>query len=376
MKHTTIILIDEPIKYDLRVQKIVKEYNNPLIINCADIYTKPYTLQKTVTLNIFNIFKSFIFAPINFYKLTRNHKLQLPFLISGFKTSMTMNLNSLKVFHFIKDKYNLNNIELIYANDLFCGLIGVHISKHIKCALTYNAHEVEFHRNRKNSFVRTNFDIYLEKKVIRTANKIIVVNKKIEELYINLYDISTTKLFVIDNNHFIPHIKYALNTFDSQNISIMIVYIGSAINNRKLDSLADESKKFNVDVSTFFLADIPKFTLTSNWLLGKKDYLKDFLTLVSNKRCIMWCCTENICLSYQLSLPNKFFQAIAIGIPIIAYKETYLSQIVQKYELGYIYDDTNFNTIKNNLNNTEKYYKLMRSVYKFQKKLFTEGIIL
>ena len=37
-------------------------------------------------------------------------------------------------------------------------------------------------------------------------------------------------------------------------------------------------------------------------------------------------------------MPNKFFQAMALGIPIIASKETYLGQLVEKYEIGLIHD--------------------------------------
>ena len=50
----------------------------------------------------------------------------------------------------------------------------------------------------------------------------------------------------------------------------------------------------------------------------------------------MWASTENICLSYRLSLGNKFFQAMALGIPLLL-QETYLADIVIKYKLGYVY---------------------------------------
>ncbi len=57
----------------------------------------------------------------------------------------------------------------------------------------------------------------------------------------------------------------------------------------------------------------------------------------------MWCCLNAQALSYKLALPNKFFQALAVGIPVIASSGTYLADLVNRYELGFVvHDGTDF----------------------------------
>ena len=38
--------------------------------------------------------------------------------------------------------------------------------------------------------------------------------------------------------------------------------------------------------------------------------------------------------SYRYALPNKFFQAQALGCPIIAYENTYLAEIIEEFGCG------------------------------------------
>jgi glycosyltransferase involved in cell wall biosynthesis len=59
----------------------------------------------------------------------------------------------------------------------------------------------------------------------------------------------------------------------------------------------------------------------------------------------MWCCVDDVCLSYRLSLPNKFFQALSVGIPVVATYGSYLAEIVEKYQLGFVFNGTNLSVI-------------------------------
>ena len=45
--------------------------------------------------------------------------------------------------------------------------------------------------------------------------------------------------------------------------------------------------------------------------------------------------------SYRYALPNKFFQAQAVGCPIIAYDETYLADIIVRFGCGLIFSNVN-----------------------------------
>ena len=52
--------------------------------------------------------------------------------------------------------------------------------------------------------------------------------------------------------------------------------------------------------------------------------------------------------SYRYALPNKFFQAQAVGCPIIVYDKTYLSNIIWDLKCGLVFSNTtNINFLDN-----------------------------
>ena len=368
---TSVILTDEIIKGDKRVERQLQFYANNYGINCHTISFKlPLTTKISSYLFIIN---TFVLSLFYWQKLYFRYKIKPNGFFRGLKRSCMSYASRKAISDHIINLHEKDDIELVHANDLQCGLVGLNIAKHFKSELIYDAHEVEFHRNRKNGFLRVVYDILLEKKVIKLAEQIIVVNKPIKELYIDIYNLAPSKITVVDNNHFQPYMNYALDNFSGMK-NIAIVYIGGGTLGRKLEDLAVKSNDKAVPVYSFFMSDIPKVAYEFKWHIGSKQYIDEFLKLVKSKQAVMWCCTDDVCLSYRLSLPNKFFQAMAVGIPVIAYKETYLAEIVSKYKLGYIYNDENFQEIVGSLASKNQYYRLLESIAIFQKKLFEEKL--
>ena len=367
---SSLILTDENIDGDKRIQRQLEGYENNKIFKC-DAVVLSDLLQK-ISSYVF-IVKVFVLSLFYWQKFYFRYKIKPNGFFRGLKRSCVTYSSSKAISNEIINLYEKDEIELIHANNLQCGLVGLNITKHFKSELIYDAHEIEFHRNRKNGFLRVIYDILLEKKVIVAAERIIVVNKPIKELYIDIYNIKPSKITIVDNNHFQPYMNYALDNFSGMK-DIVIVYIGGGILGRKLEDLALQSNDKAVPVYGFFMSDIPKVAYEFKWHIGSKDYIDEFLELVKSKKAVMWCCTDDVCLSYRLSLPNKFFQAMAVGIPVIAYKDTYLAEIVSKYTLGYIYNDENFQEIVDSLADKNQYYRLLESIAIFQKKLFEEAL--
>ncbi|HIP12165.1 MAG TPA: hypothetical protein EYG73_05535 [Arcobacter sp.] len=372
----TIILIDEPLEGDHRVLKIISNYHNPIVIDCFKFEYNYSNFYDLIFRNIWMILYTSIYIPIFWVKFYQKYHLKPDKIIRGLKASLRANYYADKTTNMIKSTYNNSEIDAIYANDLNCALVGIKLSKFFECKFIYDAHEVEFHRNRKNSLFRVVFDMLLEQQVVDAATKVIVVNKPIKKLYIDIYKIPESKITIVDNNHFSPHMGYAISMFNENIHEIAVVYVGGGINNRKLESLACDSSQEEVKIYSFFLSKTPDIAYKHNWILGSTDYLPELLELIKKKRSVMWACTEDICLSYRLSLPNKFFQAMAVGIPVIAYKGTYLAEIVQEYNLGYVYNDHNFGEIMEHLKDSKKYYALLEFVSLFQEKLFVEKMVL
>jgi len=205
-----LILTDEPIEQDYRILKTIEGCDAPIVINCTNIHQEFNSSLEMFFFNTVLIVKSFLFAFPYWKKLYSNYKLRPASFMLGLKTSVKAKCKSQKIFQNIKEKYSQNTFEIVYANDLMCGLVGVQLSEYFNVKLIYDAHEVEFNRNRKNSFLRTTFDILCEKYVIKQADKIVVVNKPIKQLYKQIYNINDNKISVVNNNHFRPHFNYAL----------------------------------------------------------------------------------------------------------------------------------------------------------------------
>jgi glycosyltransferase involved in cell wall biosynthesis len=268
-----------------------------------------------------------------------------------------------------------SNIEVIYANDLFCGLLGMFVKTYKKnIYFIYDAHEVEFNRNReKNGLMRILYEIYLEKRIVTIADKIIVVNKPIKKLYENIYDIKEDKINIVNNNHFKYHYGFYKKNFKYGNIGIL--YIGKGVKGRLLEKLGYEADKMNIPIYSFFLGNIPDVAKKYKWYIGIKEYENKVKEIIKENTLLMWCVNEANCLSYKLALPNKFFQAIAFGMPVIAYKGTYLAEIVKKFNLGYIYED-NLKKIIEQIANKKNFFKIIENVENFQKLISEEKIVL
>lgn len=332
---SVVVLVDEDVDHDKRVLTSLKTYRNVQVINCC--YLHEVAGFQSVNAYI-KAFFSLVFRFTKGYWFSNNLRRFYGFGFNSFAGGLSASLKNTMRAYRVAEKLRLQTkgVRLIHAHDLFCGVIGAELVRRNGARLIYDAHEVEFHRNRKNSWLRSAFDWSVEKNVIQAADEIRVVNTKIAEMYTLVYPGVDSRLRVVLNDHFMPH------SVDIEAISASehatIVYVGQGVKGRQLERLASITKDSELPVHAFFIGEVPTFALNAQWRIGPRDYEDDLVTLVQSQRCMMWCCVENVCLSYQLALPNKFFQALAVGMPVIVSKDTYLSEIVRKYKIGIVLD--------------------------------------
>lgn len=344
-----IILVDEDVSYDKRVLRSLSTFTNFKVIDCK--YLRQRRKKNPLT-DYFEAFNISINALISGFKSWKHLMQFYGLTFDSFHKNFLNSWNSILCSRSLKELHlQRNSIGFIHAHDLYCGLIGAKLKKIFGVKLIYDAHEVVFHRNRKNSFLRSLFDFSLEKHVIQAADEIRVVNTKIAELYCLVYPGIDSRLRVVSNDHFVPHPVDIESISNSEHATI--VYVGQGVKGRQLEQLALITKDSELSVHAFFIGEVPTFAVNAQWIIGPRDYENNLVALVQSQRCMMWCCVENICLSYQLALPNKFFQALAVGMPVIVSKDTYLSEIVHKYKIGIVLDDHDSNWILNQIKSKE-----------------------
>jgi glycosyltransferase involved in cell wall biosynthesis len=225
----------------------------------------------------------------------------------------------------------IRDVDLIYANDQLCGLVALGARRLWRIPFIYDAHEMMPFRARKNGICRMAFEAMSERQIVAEAVTCYVVNKPICKFYQSVYRRQTISIRL---NDFYPATSLAIRS----NGCRTILYIGASNEHRGLmllDRLAavsvahrvlvfpDQSGEHQVGVTQIGLADYP--SRLPEVLAGSMPY--------------MWCCFNASILSYRYSLPNKFFQALAYGIPVIVGKGTYLERLVRRYGIGVIFDD-------------------------------------
>lgn len=338
---SVVVLVDEDVYHDRRVLTSLAGYTDFRVIDCRSLQGRAGVPSRAY----FKAFCALIIALICGFglwmKLGRIYGLSFDSFGKGIRSSWNRFLRA----HRVVDELRLQTkgIGLIHAHDLYCGVIGAELARSNGTRLIYDAHEVEFHRNRKNSWLRFGFDWAIEKRVIESAHEVRVVNALIAELYRSVYRGVDARLRVVLNDHFPVHPIQAEN-FPASG-SPKIVYVGGGTKNRQLEQLALVAADSPIPVHAFFIGEIPAFALEAGWTTGGKDYEDELISLATSQRCMMWCCVEHICLSYRLSLPNKFFQALAVGMPVIVSAGGYLEKLVCQYEIGAVFDGKNFKQI-------------------------------
>lgn len=205
----------------------------------------------------------------------------------------------------------------------------------------YDIHELEVFRNRNTASVQRAYYIYLNemKRVRNTQNLITISNFNAKKLS-RMYFIDRSRIKCIYNQNFCQKVV-ATNFIKDEPL---LIYIGSVSLDRGLKDITKLSFKYNilviacnykVEAIAYLENNCDNNHLTifkgmdyQDLLISKiKEYRYPFfLILISPTHP-----------SYRYALPNKFFQAQAIGCPIIAYNNTYLGNIINKYGCGLLY---------------------------------------
>lgn len=343
--HSIVVLVDEEVTRDKRVLASLAEYKGTdlRMIDCSDQPGSSVMRKLKSFLGLIAIAPAIVASGFSLWgHLKQLHGLNANRLFRGLGASLRTYFKIKSIVARLRPQ--MQKIRLVHAHNLFCGVIGAELARLTGVQLIYDAHEIEFHRNRNNSWFRAAFDSFLESMVVAHADEIRVVNVPISILYQRIYRIAPEKIRVVPNNHFSIRSNDKSTTVPHDN-KLTFVYVGGGVKGRQLEQLANEASRLNIPVHAFFIYDVPEVAIANRWVIGARDYEAELVALVATHRCVMWCCVDDVCLSYRLSLPNKFFQALAVGIPIVASSGTYLADLTEAHEIGFVFDGYNIDKI-------------------------------
>lgn len=108
---------------------------------------------------------------------------------------------------------------------------------------------------------------------------------------------------------------------------------------------------------------------------GTYNYERDIVNLYSKIDCVFSVYPMEDA-NVNLALPNKLYESIVCGLPIIVAKGTYLSEIVEKYKVGISIDSNNIaeyiEAFKNLRDNKEHYQDIVKNCNAIREECFVE----
>lgn len=254
-------------------------------------------------------------------------------------------------------KYLKTNPSGIYhAHDLNTLPIAFFVSRIHNSVLVYDSHELYVERNTRRQSKIGKFILKLaEGYFVKRTNAIITVNKSIANEISNRYKVKTP--YVVMN---CPSEKKGSTAYEQKSLrkilnvkqdKKLLLYCGSITFNRGLEKLI-ESMKYLEDCHLVFMgygkqeykAKLSKYVENNNI-----DDRFDFFGPVPSHEVTAYAASadlgvapiENACLSYYYCSPNKVFEYINAGIPVIASSFPELKFVVENYGIGLTFDVVN-----------------------------------
>lgn len=239
--------------------------------------------------------------------------------------------------------------DVIHCNDVFTILFGW-IFKFRGKKVVYDSHELWKDTQHLQAYNKNLFKllICLEKTVIKKVNAVITVNDHIAEILKNDHKIKLpTVIRNIANHDQVEHTDIIRERCGLSVDDKIVLFIGGFTAGRGLDNVVKSCKFVNEKINMIFIGN----GYLKEKLINLKDDLKlqnriYFLDSIPQGEVLKYVKSsdlgiipyENTCLNHYYCLPNKFFQFIQMGKPIVVSDFPELKEKVEKYHLGYIFN--------------------------------------
>jgi len=259
----------------------------------------------------------------------------------GFLFYMTFNL---RLFFFLLFK----KVDILLSNDLDTLLPNYLISKIKFIPLVYDSHEyfTEVPEIQHRPFVKTTWQT-IEKLIVPKLKYAYTVNNSIAKLYFDKYQIH----FDVIRN--VP-IKIPVGTFSKEELrkelqlpkdSFIVILQGAGINIDRGAEEAVQSMKYVQDVLLLIVGDGDVVSALKQTVKDEKlEYKVHFYPKQAMHELMRYTQAADLGLTldkdtnlnYKFSLPNKIFDYIQAGIPILASNLPEIKNIIETYQIGEI----------------------------------------
>ncbi|MCW3076443.1 MAG: glycosyl transferase group 1 [Bacteroidetes bacterium] len=266
--------------------------------------------------------------------------------------------------------------DLLFANDLDTLLPNYLVSKLKKIPLVYDSHELftEVPELINSSFKRKAW-LKLERKIIPRLKNCLTVNESIAKIFENKYGVQFKVIRNIPSplKDFKPVSRQRLNMRTDKKIIIMQ---GAGINiDRGAEELIEAMRYVSNailyiigsgDVWRILEKRILELNLREKVILIKKIPRKELMAYTYNAD-LGVSIDKNTNLNYFNSLPNKIFDYLHAGIPVLSSRLPELEKIISKYDVGIFienHDPKHIASVINGLLSSDRLNQLKTNTFK------------
>jgi glycosyltransferase involved in cell wall biosynthesis len=240
--------------------------------------------------------------------------------------------------------FRTSSVKYVNCHSLSVLPIGVLFKLFFSAALIYDAHELETETAGSVRLRRVFFKL-VEKIFIRFADAVITVNDAIMEWYQNEYGlhniVSVRNVPYQRQEELICRNSIVKTIFGINDDEILFMYQGGLGVGRGIDILLDTFSKIDKNKHLLFMG-------YGEWEGRIKQYEQayaniHFLEAVRPSEVNRYtmgadvglCLLENVGLSFYLSLPNKIFEYIINGVPVIVSNFPEMGRVIDDGECGW-----------------------------------------
>ncbi len=256
----------------------------------------------------------------------------------------------LELYIYITLFYFLKKIDIVNAHSLMVLPIAVLLKRFDKKRkLIYDAHELETERfglkGKAQKYSKT-----LEKKLIRRCDRVIVVGNYIRKWYVKEYSLNENQIYTVRNFNNVDLEKttsksnYLRKHFDLNPDDIIFIYQGLLSKGRGIDIYIEAFKSVQSNFKLVLMgygpleSEIKNICDSYSNIFFHQAVKPSEIINVTSSADIGLCLIENYCLSYYYSLPNKLFEYVNAGIPVIGSNFPEISELVATNGIGWVID--------------------------------------
>lgn len=265
-------------------------------------------------------------------------------------------------------------IDLVHAHDVNSLPMAYLISRVKKASLVYDSHELwsQSHHQKRSKFI-----LYLAERVerilARRADSIITVSDGISS-YLKKY-LERDNVYTVRNiPSYLHEEEYNLlrEEFDIPPNNLIFIYQGMISKSRGVDLLLKASLSFNNDDGVVFIfmgdgpfsEEVKEFIFNNNLkkVFYKSAVPQDQLMKYTKSADVGIHAIKNTCLNHDLCLPNKLFEYLNAGKPVIVTDLKEMSKFVCDNKVGLTFSDDDESSLVGAIKEISSNYELLETL--------------